>query len=298
LSDKVLQTGVSSLDNFIGGGIHFGVPTLVFGRTNIGKSVFCLQLAIKCCIDLKLPVLYIDTESMWTDPALNRWYSYFKNRWNLPDSLPIEFEGIPSIFKIFRYFGAELQIMATEKRQEALAKFPRRKPAKGEYTKTSIQTEDWLERSPVWKRLSEKKYGMLILDSITRPLKDVISKGTQHLPARGSALDPLLSAFLNIAVEKKMAVVITDHIVKSPMDKHPYGIPWGGDDISYYIKHIFGIYDPLKNMREQYGEFHKGSNMEARIFERHRFPGLLMDRLIIVLKKDLGYDNVPDYRSG
>jgi len=295
---KNISTGVKSIDEFIGGGVPVGVPSLWFGRTNIGKSVFCLQMSIRCCVDLKLPVLYIDTESMWTDPALEKWYGYLKNRWKLPDKLPIEFESITSIFKLARYFGMELQIMATEKRQEALAKFPRRRPAKGEYTKTSIQTEDWLERSPAWKRLTEKKYGMLIIDSITRPLKDVISKGTQHLPARGSALDPLLSAFLNIAVEKKMAVLITDHIVKSPMDRHPYGIPWGGDDISYYIKHLFGIFDPLKNMKEQYGVFAKGSKTEARIIERHRFPGLLMDRMVAVIKKDWGYDDVPDYRKG
>jgi len=299
---KTISTGVESLDEFLLGGFRIGRPSLIYGPKNVGKSLLSLQLSIRCAHFLKKPVLYIDTEAMWLPDAYNLWYSYFKKRWNLPAKLDIDFKFIPSLFKLGRYFGIEYQVLATEKRQEIMAKFPRR--GKKEGVKTSIQTEDWLERSPIWDDLKKKDYGLIILDSITRPLKSVISKSTQNLPARGSALDPLLSAFLDISNEKEIAVIVTNHFVISPMSRNPYGIPWGGADIEYFIKHIIGIIPSLKASRIKYGSFSGAgadvqvSNVDPRLVIRHRFPGLLYDMLVVCIQKNYGFTDVPDYRSG
>jgi len=300
---RELSTGVKSIDDFLEGGVPIGSPSLVFGIQDVGKSIFSLQLAFSCNAILHKPVLYIDTENMWfskryPNKGYTLWSKRLKDRFDLK-KIEIDFVNKTDIFKLGKYFGMEYQIRTSENRVSVMVKFPRRNPMAGSHTKETLQINDWLERSTCWKALEEKDYGLLILDSITRPIKDFIGKSTQNLPGRGSALDPLLSAMVNIAVEKNMVVLVTDHCTKSPMDRHPYGIPWGGADIKYYIKNIFAIYMPLKSMKEKYGKLIE-TGLEARIFERHRFPGLVSDMITIVLKKDYGYIDPPvvDYTKG
>ncbi len=83
---------------------------------------------------------------------------------------------------------------------------------------------------------------------------------------------------------------MTDHITRSPMSPgYVYGIgsPWGGQDVTYYVKIQLGLYRALKDQRAMYPP---GDRL--RRIERHRYPGLEKLLVLVKLAKDTGYKDV------
>ena len=306
MSDKkklVLSTGCKPLDNLLLGGFPLGAPSLVFGMPNLGKTWLCFQTACSCTREekyggLNRPALYLDTESFFTPVIFDRFYGYFRNRWKDLSSEPrIDLLRIKDIFDLGARFGIQYEIIQEERRVSAIAKFPTERQSKlaekkGGPVKQTQQSSDWLKESEVWKRMEEKNYGVLILDSLTVPIKSVIPKGTQHLPGRGTLVTSLLGTLYPIAIHFNAAVIVTDHITRNPMSPgYVYGIgtPWGGQDVTYYIKYQIGLYNALKDQREKLGP----DGHRLRRFERHRFPGMERELVLVMLGKDLGYVSVP-----
>jgi len=74
----------------------------------------------------------------------------------------------------------------------------------------------------------------------------------------------------------------------SPGYVYGLGAPWGGQDITYYVKIQLGLYYALKDQRAQY----PGEGQRLRRMERHRYPGLEKDVILVHLAKDLGYKDL------
>ena len=67
------------------------------------------------------------------------------------------------------------------------------------------------------------------------------------------------------------------------------GTPWGGQDITYFVKIQIGLYKSTKDQREQY----PAEQERLRRIERHRYP-LMEKKLVLVnLAKDTGYVDLP-----
>lgn len=297
-----LSTGCKTLDTLMNGGFPLKAPSLVFGMPNLGKTWLAFQTACMCTRSianggLDRPVLYYDTESFFAnEEVFNRFYGYFQNRWkDLPKQPKIDCEMIPDIFELGKKFGIEYTVVQEESRVSAIAKFPSKKQiqiAGGKPVKETTQTSDWLQESPVWKEMEKKNYGLLVIDSITVPIKSVIPKGTQHLPGRGTLLTSLLGTLYPIAKNFNAAILVTNHITRNPMSPgYQYGIgdPWGGQDVTYYIKYQYGLFGALKDERDKYGP----DGPRLRRIERHRYPGLERDIVTVLLAKDYGYTDLP-----
>jgi len=299
-----LSTGTKTLDNMMGGGIPLGVPSLVFGKSNLGKTWMCFQLACMSTRDPKKgglgkPALYLDTEFFFTDEVFDLFYGYFRKRWpDLSEKPMIEIVRIPDIFELGKFFNIHYTIKQEGDRVSVVSKFPTDRQAvlkehgKSEMKET-VQSGDWLKSSDVWTKFEKNKYGIMVIDSITVPIKSVIASATQNFPARTSILTQLLGTLYPIAKNFNTSIVVTDHITSNPMSPgYAYGSgdPWGGQNVTYYIKNQFGLFPPLKEQREKYV---LDGNRIRRV-ERHRMPGKDQTLVAVILQKDYGYADLPD----
>jgi hypothetical protein len=300
-----LSTGCQTIDDLMEGGFPLGAPALVYSIPNLGKTWLTFQTACMCTRDPKhgglgRPVLYLDTESYFSEETFNRLYAYFQKRWpDLPKEPMIEIVMIPSIFELGQEFGMEIQIVQEESRTSALIKFPTDRQVKiadgkaegKREVKETFQSTGWLKTSPAWKKFEDKNYGMMAIDSITVPLKTSIPKTTQNLPARGTILNAILGVLYPFVKHFNSSILVTDHLTRSPMNPmYQYGLgdPWGGSDIIYYIKYIVGLFPAKKDDRESIDQGYR----LKQIF-RYRYPGLDSKTVLAMLAQDTGYIDRP-----
>ena len=312
MADK-LSTGCGAIDALLEGGFPLKAPALIYSIPNVGKTWLAFQVACMCTRDPKYgglgrPALYLDTEAFFSEETFGRLYGYFQKRWpDLPKEPMIEIVRIPSIFELGSIFGMEIQLVQEESRTSALVKFPTDRQVKLADTKVkeeskegkavrrdikeTIQTTGWIKASEAYKKFQEKNYGLMVIDSITVPLKSCIPKSTQNLPARGTILNAILGVLYPFAIDFNCSVLVTDHLTRSPMNPmYQYGLgdPWGGQDIVYYIKHILGLFPPKKDERESIDQ-----GFRLKQVYRNRYPGLDAMTSLAMLGKDQGYIDIP-----
>lgn len=281
---KKIPTGCLALDKVMNGGVPLGSPCGFYGVQNIGKSILCTQVAAKFA-QAGYDVIYLDTEAFYQiEEDFDRIYGWFDKRWSLGPEVKkrIEVKQIRDLFALGRYFGVEIQITQEENRISAMAKFPKKWGDKP--TKETQQTQDWITYAPVYKDLTAlKNPGLIVLDSITVPLKSKISSTTQNFPGRASLIQTLLDIALVLSNEFNIAFLLTNHGTKNPM---AYAVqPWGGANMIYYVKRWIGIMDGLKEDRELYGD-------QLRRLYRFRWPGFQETMEKAMLSKDTGYIDI------
>ena len=301
----VIPSGCKALDEVLVGGLKTSVTTLVFGIPNLGKTWLCYQLACMCTRPVKSgglgkKALYLDTEGFFfTEDTVDRFAGYFKKRWPDCDPKKIEIIHVPSIFDLGELFGMQLDIHIEESRVSVITKYPteaQKKIAQGKgkskVDTTTSKDKDWLEKAPIYQKVKTGEFGLLIIDSITIPIKSEIAAATQNFPARTSIVSAILGACYPIARRADIAILITDHITSNPMSptyQFGTGDPWGGRNILYYIKHIFGLYKPLADQVKAYAP----DGQRVRRFSRYRYPGLDAAMAVVKLEKDKGYVDLP-----
>jgi DNA repair protein RadB len=66
VTDGRLSTGIPSVDRLLGGGIETDCVTEVYGEGGSGKTLFCLELAVRVAREDRW-VIYVDTEGVSVD---------------------------------------------------------------------------------------------------------------------------------------------------------------------------------------------------------------------------------------
>jgi len=261
-----LTTGCESIDLILGGGIPRRVITLAYSKYNVGKSILGMQLASSIHYVTGLPSLYIDTEDQWTlERDRVRVLEFFQRRWNKPELPDVQFLFMPDIYDLMKLFGKVLRLEVSKKAKKITAKvWPVKEP----------------KESPIYILCQQHKYGILILDSISGPLKDEIpTPPSENFPARAVVLNSILGRFRRCIVDLNIPGYVTAHASGAPapfggrakgMDK-----PYGPAPLGFHIKRIVMI---------------KGNpRKEDRTFYRFRGPGLQPIERQIKLKFDVGY---------
>ena len=89
---------------------------------------------------------------------------------------------------------------------------------------------------------SDKLIKLLIVDSLINHLR-VEYQGRSQLPARQQKLNLLMSKLCKIAIEKKIAVVITNHVQTDPSYFSSFNndVPVGGNIINFASTHIIRL---------------------------------------------------------
>jgi len=301
-----ISTGSKSIDEVMAGGLKTQVTSLLFGIPNLGKTWLCYQIACMCTRPVKVGGLgkkaaYLDTEGFFfTEDTIERFATYFKQRWPDCDPKKVELIQIADIFELGEQFAMQVDIKQEENRVSVITKYPtsiQKKLATGKgknkVDTTTNKDKDWLEKSPLFQKLKTGDYGLVIIDSITIPIKSEMPSATQNFPARTSLVSAILGACYPMARRADVAILITDHITSNPMSPgyiFGTGDPWGGRNILYYIKHIFGLYKPLKDQVIA----NAPDGQRVRRFQRYRYPGLDTTVTAVKLEKDKGYADLPN----
>jgi len=284
------STGLAALDKVLRGGIAISKPVAVYGDTAIGKSTLCMQLAFWFSRFGK--VLYFDTEAFLDDETWDFYEEQFCNRWKDAKPENIEVILVTSAFEYARYWGMDIKVEQSEKKTTAQVMFPKR--IQGDrVVKKSEMDISWLKYSWVWKKVSSvKDYQIIIVDSLSMMLKDLISSQTQNLPARATIVQKLLAAGRELSRALKIPVLTTHHASINPQDPRDLGKPYGGKDIFYYNKQIVGIIHPTKELNEKYNP-NKSDDIYVKRLVRARStpPG---KRIIVpvILKWGVGFIDV------
>jgi RecA/RadA recombinase len=291
-----IKTGCISVDDMLLGGVSVGKPIGIYGLYDCGKTWLVTQTGFSSTRPKKdgglgKDTLYLDTEAFYDDETFATFFTYFQRRWGLQEANADMFhiKNIQDVYHLGRFFGMEFQIIQEEKRTVAVVKYPKKRSATrnltSKATKSTTQDEAWILRSPIYELLSKGNYGLVILDSITVPVKSVIPVATQNLSARASILQPLLSAIKFLSREFDVGFMVTNHGVGAKGSGAMFfgsAKPWAESVMLYYVKRWMGILMPLSEMRKQYGE-------RARRVLRYRYPGQDRHMGIVKLEKNVGY---------
>jgi len=298
---KFISTGCKTMDEMFGGGIIKGAPFAIYGIPMVGKTWNCLQISVNCAMNGE-EVLYIDADKELIEDVPEQYLQHFRKRWNIGEDVTdkINIIQVPNLFALGNYFGIEFQIIQEKKRISCLAKFPGKKSTTVEEgvrvrkaTASTTQTEASIIRSPIYKELSSGDYGLVILDSIAKPIKGVWSFSLQNLPARDSMMGPIFDAATTLSEIFGIGFIIVNHGSRDP--QNPASVkPWGGDNVLYIIKRWMGIQNLWKGIKDDQDKYGEG----VRRIVRFRCPARLPTEKLVILKKDYGFTDIPDLRSG
>ena len=278
-----IETGLKSLDELLGGGIPKGKLLCFYGIPQIGKSWLARQILFSAS-RFNVKSLYIDTESELDKDFWSFLVDVFKKRWK--DAKPdlVSWRIIPDIFELGRLFGIQFTLSYSKERVTVLHQYPKREH--GEDIESSEKGRNWIEYAPIKKQVDDG-LSLLIVDSLSGPIKPEIPSATQNFGARASVQRPLLASFQKLN-ELGVTVIFTTHASRNPQEQYSY-VSWGGDDIVYYSKFIYALLPPLKADKQAFGP-------EARRVKRVRHPGKVEDVRTVVLQKDYGFISAEEYK--
>lgn len=302
-------TGLVGLDKLLLGGIKRGKPYVLFGQPKAGKTWLSYQIAIEAILSGHR-VLYIDTESFWEDEVEALYRGYYQKRFPTLTNDTMKKLTIwqpLDLFELGTMFGMDILLIQNENSMSAQVKYPKRETTeaategeakKAVPPKTSEQWRDWYERSPVYKELDKGEYDMLILDSLTAPIKEKIPFARQNIPAaRNPVQNPFLSFFRTVSHKMNIPCIFTAHTVADQTNQGDYGHPWGGNDVTYFIKRQIGLLHITSAEWNATFKKYRPFDMYRR-FYRARYPGLMPEMAYGLLEKDTGFIEIPDPTKG
>ncbi|MHC1572056.1 MAG: AAA family ATPase [Methanosarcinales archaeon] len=246
---RVLSFGSPTLDKLFFGGIPTGVVFGIFGKAQVGKTMLCCQIAASCNRPpaqggLGQPALIIDTEGMLIDPLVEQTKKFFQKRWNMPKEPVIDVRQVRTIEDLLAMFGVEAEIRFSERESKAAAKL-------------ATSSKGW-EHCEIVKRFREKKYGCLILDSMTNPIKAAIALESENWSARASLMNALYGRLQKASEQFDCAMIVTHHASKAPFG-YQREKPFGPSQVFYNTKWMLALLKGDKDessrlaRRERYG---------------------------------------------
>ena len=269
-------TGCTTLDAMMGNGFPQGTTVAVYAESGTGKTILSAQLCLSCIKNLDKDVIILETEGNRKQDYLELLYK-FKDRWELTEediNKHLHFYPVISGFKdkgksmvgLLNMVGYDVDIKQSKKGDK--------------YTIT------FRDIKPKLKDTDLQNSGLIIVDSLTEPIKSTIGHKSQNLPARSELTARMFSRLISIAIEYKLCVVLNHHASINPLQMfgRDFGKPYGGDEVLYNSKYILAIIDSDMSARAKYGK-------SARRFMllKHPFNAVTGELYAINLKKDYGF---------
>lgn len=273
---KNFPSGCLTIDTLMGNGFPQGSTVAVFAESGIGKTILSAQLALSCIKNLNKDVIIIETEGNREQDYLEL-LNRFKDRWGLTDK---DIESRVHFISVITGFSDTAKSMG-EVLKLVGYNIEIEKSKKGD--KHTITFKDI---KPKFKDDILKSSGLLIIDSLTEPLKTTIGSKSQNLPARAELISRFFYKLISIARDYNICVVLNHHASINPFQLfgRDFGKPYGGDEVLYNSKYILAIIDSDMAARAKYGD------TARRIFMlKHPYQSITKQLQAVNLKKDYGF---------
>jgi len=273
--DRV-KSGCNAIDDLLGGGVPYGVVTGTFGKPMSGKSQFCYQMAIANLVESNEKTLYIDTEGMRVIDIKGMLYKLGK-RYNISK------EDIDNRVILKTTIG-DIQLKSIQKLMQMFGTMVTFTQSAGGKITPIFQS-----CTPTIKEeVLGKEFSMIIVDSLSKPVKDGITSTTSNLPTRSQVQERFLGMMNHIATKDNMAVIVNSHVSSNPVMPFgtDFGKPVGGASIMYNTKYTLEFWDATNKIKKE-----SGFDLEARRVRLYRHPVEQIDGVwkIVRLRKDYGY---------
>ncbi|MDD4876843.1 MAG: hypothetical protein PHQ86_06940 [Dehalococcoidales bacterium] len=288
---KTLSTGVKSLDILLEGGIPRGLQTGVFSGANIGKSFLARQIGCFTCLPEKLggleqPVLVIDTEGDYEKDVMDRTYEIFSKRWNVPKSqFSFDIIKAPKIQELVSNLGADMKIDNKTESGKLDVHFVYQNTEEKQGKQKVYK--DYYESSNIFSLVEKNKYPLIILDSLSEPIKSAFPPSVYNFPARSYVFKFILTGLRTIAQKFNTSVFITNHVSKSDMNYMDKGSPFGAESLMYSLKSLLYIRRGKSEQQNMYGK-------QVRRVELYRLSMKLEEEILLSLKDNYGFAEVSE----
>jgi RecA/RadA recombinase len=236
LSGKALKkysTSLINLEKMIGDQLYISDGIVaIFSQPAVGKTLFCLQESA-FFISRGLNVLFIGTEGNEIS-MIAKWFPKLRDRFGAPKGVFL-LEQKKTLEDLFEFFGFKVYLSYK-------GKVTKKKSGKEEATgKTEFRVIEKIE-SKLEEVIKDKKINLIIIDSLTAPIKSKFYGSQQDNPAKAGALALLLTELLHLQGKYKFAVIVTAHESFNPAN--PYDTQTraaGGINFYHFCKRIFYV---------------------------------------------------------
>jgi len=193
-----LDTGSEIVNGLLGGGIPFGIVTAIFGEPTAGKTIFASQCGLANLSQTDKNTLLIETEGLRDYDRKLLLYKFMK-RWNLTK------EDIDKRFKIVHTMG-DPHMQSIQKLLQMFGYM-----VTFEISKNGKYSVKFQKCTPTITPKQLENTSMIILDSLTKPVKDSVGSETQNLPARAQIVERLFGSLYHIAKIYNIAIIVIHH---------------------------------------------------------------------------------------
>jgi len=270
------KTGCSTIDLLLGNGIPQGTITAIYAESGIGKTILGAQLVLAEISQLGKDVIVIETEGNREEDYLEILYR-FKDRWGLTES---------EIRKHLHFYPVISDFMGESRAMIDLLKMVGYDAIIEQSKKGDKYSITFKECKPKLKEKDLSNSGLLIIDSLTEPLKATIGHKSQNLPARSELISRFFYKLISLGYNYGLAVLIIHHASVNPMQVYgrDFGKPYGGDEVLYNSKYILAIIDSDMTARAKYGK-----TARRVMLLKHPYNPDTGELYPINLKKDYGF---------
>lgn len=250
----------------------------VFATPNAGKTLMMLKHSADTIASGRR-VLYLDTEGGASE---------MRERWSIiePGLLDEKFELMEkrSIYSVMELFARPLVIDIS----------------KGGKATAYHQKPDGRKKNTDYDHMVDvlKDDGMIVIDSMTSPVRQEIPTSQQCFPARASVYSMWFGAiFRMMDIAGKGEVWITHHASYNPADTYQTnrGSIQGGSAVTYYSKKIIGVEVPGRRKLRDSGvrklwairsPYHQseGATEWIRISEDRMVSGITEEEVVMLMK--------------
>jgi len=255
-----IKTHCQTIDDLLLGGFQKSRISGIVGAEDVGKSQIAAQILVS-----NQPSMVIETEGKGYDLI----FDYMLKRFNVKNDVKLEY--VIGFDELMKFFGLDVKIIISDKGK----------------TKPIIEFLDW-EETELNKILKKSKFNVVILDSLSAPMKHRLDSNTENFSTRATIEQALFGRMLLYAFKYDFAFIVIHHIqgldaMKPWKEREAYG----GSPIVYNASNLLFIYEPTKeNIKDV------GKDTIKRV-KRGRLIGKRESELMLVdLQEDYGYIDV------
>jgi len=254
-NSSLVEFGLPALDEALE--IELGSLLGITGVPMSGKTWLETQLSMKYLADHPdEEVIIIETEG-FPMKGFKHLFKCLGNRFG-SEKVP-EVRVARGIRELFRLFGIDLSWKISE----------------GGKFELTIQMSQ--------PQLDFEKYSVIVVDSLSAPLKSVLGTATKNLPARADMENTLFGVLQESAESHSCLVALVNHISRPPQLVARESV-FGGANIFYNLKYIIRISMPNKYLYDRVKD--KGRVIHV---DRHPYKLLRDESFYVTLERDYGF---------